>query len=800
MPKSPSAIDRRARRRARLLAVLLGVCGSAFGQITSTWFDINPSQSNGDRNSASGGRINHVGAASDFSKVYAASEWGGLYQSFDQGNTWIKINTFIPSATWDVKVDPSNSLKVYATSFFDGRVNPQSGISVSNDAGASWTAVNIQKQNTLNCRFPLAKAQPSAWQIAINPTNNATVFVGTSCGLARSLDSGGSWTFLDPSPSDSAEQIYAVVAQDQATVDVISDNGHFRSTANGNPGTWTALPATGPVAGNSGPGASIAASPRESYVLLAEVGSTNIFESDDGGATWPTSLSLPLIGSSTNVQGRVPFVKTNQLSTSNQFDVWYGDINLFKTTAITPSTLAPGGAPRVPNNSWSDMQDGGHDDLGDVLFNPRFTAGACPSLYNGDGGVFRNTNPNNPGCQNPSWTQPNITPHATWLWGFDGVRLSPGQHALTYGLQDDGGWAATNVAEGHNPPGPNWNNYTCCDLMHNTEGAGRIVAIEGFCGSCGRGGFPLILRNRDGSGGGEISNYPSAQAFTQFNNGRENFPFGGAGYVVNVCDSSSCVGGDVYATNNITTPGIAWTSLKSPTSPPGATSGTGNVKVANLGGQPNVFYHTGNGDPESQGLVFRSTIVGATIGSNWTALSLPANIGTVTAYDVDPTDGNHVIIAGIDNKTQNFQIFITPDFGANWTRLTNLENLMLGISPDGGPAVFVNRASQGLATGFLNFGTYWQPSLFKFDPLDPTTIVAGAIDSGVFVSLDNGSNWQSVSNNISPTSASPGIPAPIFAYFSPGRFNASTNAFDVWVGTRGAGVRKVVLERPAPQP
>jgi len=83
---------------ALLLAVWLAACGSAFGQITSTWFDINPSHSNGDRNSSSSGRINHVGAASDFSKVYAASEWGGLYQSFDQGNTWVKIQTFIPAS------------------------------------------------------------------------------------------------------------------------------------------------------------------------------------------------------------------------------------------------------------------------------------------------------------------------------------------------------------------------------------------------------------------------------------------------------------------------------------------------------------------------------------------------------------------------------------------------------------------------------------------------------------------------------------------------------------------------------
>ncbi len=800
MHESSSVVPHPTRRGKLLLAMVLGFCGSAFGQITSTWFDINPSHSNGDRNSASGGRINHLGAASDFSKVYAASEWGGLYQSFDMGNSWVRINTFIPSATWDVKVDPLDNTKVYATSFFDGRVNSQAGISVSRDAGTTWTAVNIAKLNTLNCANPQRTTQPAGWQIAINPNNTKDVFIGTSCGLAISLDAGGSWTFVDPSPGDPAEQVYAVVAQDRATVDVISDNGHFRSTNNGVPGSWSALPAPpGPVAGNSGAGAALAASPRESYVLLAEVRSQNIFESDNGGATWPSSLTLPTIGGKSNVQGRIPFLKTNQLSTSNQFDVWYGDINLFKATAITPSTLAPGGSPRTPQNSWSSEQDGGHDDLGDVVFNPRFTAGACPSLYSGDGGIFRNSNPNNPGCQSPSWNQPTITPHATWLWGFDGVKVGQGQHALTYGLQDDGGWAATNVAEGHNPPGPNWNNYTCCDLMHNTEGAGKILDIEGCAnGVCAPAGFPLTMRNQDGSGGSSIS-IPSAPGFQPFTNGRENFPFGSSGYVINVCGSSSCVGGDVYFTNNINSP--SWTSLKSPTgASPVVASTTGNIKVANLGGQPNVYYHTGNGDPESQGLIFRSTMTGANTagGANWTPLPLPANIGSVTAYDVDPNDGNHVIVSGINNATQNFQIFITPDFGAHWTELTNLENLMLGIPPAGGSPVFVNQASQGRATGFLSFGTYWQPSLLKFDPLDSTTIVAGAIDSGVFVSLDNGSNWQTVSNNITPTSLTPGIPAPIYAYFSPGRFNASTNAFDVWVGTRGAGVRKVVLERPAP--
>ena len=771
-----------------LLGSLTGVCGSAVAQ-KATWFDINPNNSNDGSNGSSSGRVNHVGAASDLSKVYAATEWGGLYQSFDQGVTWAKIETFIPSATWDVKVDPSNSSRVYATSFFDGRVNPQSGISVSNDAGNSWTPVNFNKFNLLNCAVPLRKSQPSGWQISINPNTPNVVFVGTSCGLARSIDSGGSWTFIDPSPGRGAVQIYAVVAHDRQTVDVIGDNGFFRSTDNG--GSWsTNVVPPGPVSGNSGPGNGIAVSPRESYVLLAENLNGNIFESDDGGKTWPTSLTLPTRGGASNVQGRIPFIKTNQLSTSSQFDVWYGDINLFKTTAVTPSTLAPGGPARTPINSWASEQDGGHADLGDVMFDPRASAGACPTLYTGDGGIYRNTSPNNPSCQNPNWTQPNITPHATWIWGFDGLRLGPGQHTITYGLQDDGGWAATNVAEGFNPPPPNWNNYTCCDIVHNTEAAGKVMSVEGFF--TGARTFQFFIRDQNGNNGNIIPNYPSAGQVLGLKNGKDIASIGGNGIVLNQSDG-------VYFTNNVLANPIAWTSLNAPTA---AVSNTGNVKVAILGGQPNVYYHTGTGNPEVQGLIFRSTLVGniRVPGSNWIPLQpLPPNIGTVTAYDVDPTNGNRIIIAGINNLTNASEIWITPNFGANWNRLSNLETLM--ANGGGGSQAFVNQSTTGRVTGnggTFNFGTYWQPSLFKFDPLDPSTIVAGAIDAGVYLSLDNGGNWQILTNPLNPSSASPNITVPIYAYFSPGRFNAQTNAFDIWVGTRGSGVHKVVFEFPPP--
>jgi hypothetical protein len=169
-------------------------------------------------------------------------------------------------------------------------------------------------------------------------------------------------------------------------------------------------------------------------------------------------------------------------------------------------------------------------------------------------------------------------------------------------------------------------------------------------------------------------------------------------------------------------------------------------------------------------------------------------VGTVTAWDVDPNDGNRVIIAGITPGLNSFEIHMTRDFGATpWTRLNNLENAML-LSPTGA-AFFRARANNG-PLPFTGFGTYWQPSLLKFNPLDSTTIIAGAMDAGVFLSQDDGASWQAISSAITTSSTSPNIPRPVHAYFGPGRFAAGSNAFDVWVASRGAGVWKVVLETP----
>src|SRR6185295_20202809 len=140
----------------------------------------------------------------------------------------------------------------------------------------------------------------SAFGIAIDPLNSQNVFVGTSCGLARSTNGGATWTFVDPTPLTLATKVWDVVAQGNGLLDVCGDDGHLRSIDGGL--TWTA--GSGLQSGRC----SLAASPDEPYVLLA-VSGTTIYETDNAasitGATWTATRTNP------SPQGRVPFVATN---------------------------------------------------------------------------------------------------------------------------------------------------------------------------------------------------------------------------------------------------------------------------------------------------------------------------------------------------------------------------------------------------------------------------------------------------------------------------------------------------------
>jgi hypothetical protein len=425
--------------------------------------DVNPDRSNFPVLFGSGGRVNGLAnVPRDNQTFYAASEWGGLYRTTDGGRTWEHLDDHLPAATWDVEVNPANPRIVYATSFYDGRVNSLAGINVSFDGGETWdhpsTATPPRRREGFTCAA-VSRMEPIAWGISINPNSPDSVYIGFDCGLAVSRDRGRTWRFVDPEqfmnpdPTRPAAAIVDVIAhsdeQGNEVVDVCGNAGHFRSEDGGR--TWRA------GAGLAMGVCSIAVSPDESYVLIAVVGTT-IYQSVNGGNIWVQNINNP------RPQGRIPFVATNQRclvrlpcpAHLTRFDLWFGDVFLHRFTCTTPPPplRRPGGPPRCPANpDGVDVGRGAHVDVGDLAFNTTARINACPLIFSTDGGVYRNTLTRNPNCHNPIWMQPQVSPHALWLWTLAGAHQEgPIEEDVYFGTQDNGSWF-TLSAGALEPPG-----------------------------------------------------------------------------------------------------------------------------------------------------------------------------------------------------------------------------------------------------------------------------------------------------------------------------------------------------------
>ena len=335
----------------KILRTLFCLC-LAFGALpavslagggTFTFEDISPDNSDHDPvdpDGATGGRVNGVAIhPTDNQMMYAATEWGGLYRSTDGGLTWSHLPGHLPVATWDVELDPGTPSRVFATSFFDGKVDSRSGINVSTDGGTTWTRPASSSPPGGFCNNAADQVERAAFGIAVDPGNNANVYVGTSCGLARSSDSGATWNYVNPAGgAGTARRVWDVLAMGGGVLHICGDEGHWRSGDGG--ATWVG--GSGLASGRC----SLAASPDEAYVLFAVVGTT-IYETDNaddpGGASWSQTRTNP------SPQGRIPFVATNQRSDvggDDVFDLWFGDVSLFRVGCTTPDPPAPGGAPR----------------------------------------------------------------------------------------------------------------------------------------------------------------------------------------------------------------------------------------------------------------------------------------------------------------------------------------------------------------------------------------------------------------------------------------------------------------------
>lgn len=143
--------------------------------------------------------------------MYAGVWGGGVYVSFDSGNTWSSITSggiLEYAAVHDIAVNTNVDDEIYVATL-------GLGISMSNDGGASWNKLDLGYE--------------FVWSVGI--TSGNIIFAGTyGDGLYASNDNGSSWYKVDLN----ANYIYDITVDDEDNVYVSTLlGGVYVSTDNG---------------------------------------------------------------------------------------------------------------------------------------------------------------------------------------------------------------------------------------------------------------------------------------------------------------------------------------------------------------------------------------------------------------------------------------------------------------------------------------------------------------------------------------------------------------------------------------
>lgn len=166
------------------------------------------------------GRINSI-AVKD-STVIVATDTGGFFVSRDVAKKWEHIDGIPQTHGSTIKYVPGTDGTLIATTKDPMDQASQVGIWRSTDMGRTWSHPPIPHTGG-RC-----SDRSTAWEIDIAP-DSGIIFVGTSCGVAVSVDQGATWT--DRSPLRAA--FYAVAALGANRVIAGGPSGIFASSDNG---------------------------------------------------------------------------------------------------------------------------------------------------------------------------------------------------------------------------------------------------------------------------------------------------------------------------------------------------------------------------------------------------------------------------------------------------------------------------------------------------------------------------------------------------------------------------------------
>ena len=739
-----------------------------------------------------GGRVNGIAAVpGDAGTYFAASEVGGLFKSTDGGGSWYHLDGHVPNLTWDIAVAPGGQT-VYATSFYDGRSVPLTGLQMSTNGGSTWTRPALPTPS--GCATARA-AQPSGFYIALRP-GTSEVFAGTNCGLARSTDAGDHWTRFDPTPGDGvANSVWDVVALPGGRTYACGDDGLLSST-DGEPANWRSLGKPNPFPGGY---CSLAVSPDEPTVVFVVFGnpyfadiaiaySAEFFEGRIDESVTPPTVSWTQFPypdddpttSQIDKKVRVPFVATNDRSQG--FDLWMGDGSLWRVPCLSGQT------PRCTTNqtqwsgSFSDHLGGvqaAHGDSGDLEFDPTVSVDACPTLYSSDGGMYRNALTSDPGCHDPDFRGANVGLHAFLLRGMTGVRRAGESAEDIYMATQDNGIYYTGSAGGS----PTWTHGVGGDVFDVVADTTEVVTTA-FGLHAGDPGFTnMMAKTPDTATDDPFPQQPlwDSEAIAYAGPGRymmtiySSFVFGGSTIPIGVRETSN------IDTNPLGSPLGTWPANADPPC---------DIKVGIGPSGPQPYVQAGNCWWGTRNIPFGASASSVNQlwtyqAGTWTQISPPpitpgAAVAAGAGFSiiaVDPSNPQRLYASVLGDGPP--RMMRSNDGGTNWAFDEDLTELMNG---DGTFTPYIGNPGDGIRV-------MPQPAMVAFDPEDEDIIVAGGRQSGVFISSDGGESWALLTDPFTPeTSGVPHLPQPLFAHFD----HDKPGVVRVYLGT-GRGIWRVDL-------
>ncbi len=536
---------------------------------------------------------------------YAGSPSGGLWKTTNGGTSWTFLSQSWPSlGVSAIVVDPVNPATIYAaTGDRDSHYTASFGIQKSADAGLTWTTLAVLNNPAKNKR------------LLLSPANNNVLLLATDRGIYKSTNGGTSWAQAGGTDLSMSFNDMEFKPGDPNTVYAITGGRFFKSVNGGS--SFVEVTGTGINSTNTVQMAIMVTAADPNRVIIANGTTTleGIYRSTDSGTSFTKvahSTSIPCTGGScpmTNYVGQTGYTWTFAVSPTNANELWFGTIELLKST--------DGGI------NWQHMEGNNHVDIHSLVFQP----GTNRLFVCNDGGIERAPIS---GAATFDILHNGIS--VTQIWKMGSVPHATGPVYL--GLQDNGVYqyqtgAFTGVLAGDgneqlvDPTNP--------QIVYSSRNAGGITkSVDG-----GNIWNPTPPSPR-----------PPGSAWVM--------PF-----VMNPANPKTLLAGygQIYKTTN---GGVTWIQAGVLSSvSPGITS----VQVIRYAPSNPAVIYAGRSD---------LLAVSNNGGNTWTTLPLPVTSFTLFDICVSSANADQLWVTFLDNGQSKYHVFTSSNGGTSWTDYTGI--------------------------------------------------------------------------------------------------------------------------------